>query len=259
MGGHILNTARTPVPALLFHDVSVGTPHDLWTVSASFFEQCMDLVVASGRTPVTATGLVDALDCASPAELERVCCVTSDDGFASYADLCLPVMAARWIPSTLYVTTNLLGEPAMLSADAVRALPTDLVEIGSHSVDHLHLDLLSEERARHQVTASGEALRDLLGRDVRSFAYPHGSHDSRTLRLVAEAGYANAYAVKNAFTHATDHRHALARLTVTAETTLDTVRGWLAGSGAPMSWKGQRLRTRVFREVRRVRAAADAR
>jgi hypothetical protein len=56
--------------------------------------------------------------------------------------------------------------------------------------------------------------------------------------------------VKNALTHREDDPYARARLTVLAGTGRRTVEGWLAGRGAPPSWRGERLRTKAFRHVR---------
>src|SRR5262249_5626323 len=158
----------------------------------------------------------------------------------------------RKLPATVYVTTGALGQPGMLSAAAVAELPGS-IEIGAHSVSHQHLDLLPVAAAQAQVRDCGHRLGELLGQAPRSFAYPHGSFNRTVRDLIAEAGYDNGYAVKTALPHIEDNQYARARLTVLATTGRRVVEEWLAGRGAPASWRRERLRTKAFRRVRALR------
>ena len=263
-------------PVLLYHDVTRGVPDSPWQITVAELAAQLDAVVASGRTALTATAL-DAELAGGSAPARPLCAVTFDDGHASFAELALPLLVERHLPATLYVTTDYLRRPGMLSGAALRDLAgtppeictpgetgtpgeTDtpretgtpgrtgtpgqtgkpgqtgtLVEIGAHSVHHVHLDL-------HPATAAAEVrdcrtrLADLLGEAPASFAYPHGSFDRHVRTAVTNAGYANAYAVKNALTHADDDRHARARLTVLAATPRATVDRWgEAGSSCSAS------------------------
>jgi hypothetical protein len=64
-------------------------------------------------------------------------------------------------------------------------------------------------------------------------------------------GYASAAAVKNALSHARDDPYALARVTITQDTTEGQLGELLAGRGAPIGWSRERLRTKAFRAYRR--------
>jgi peptidoglycan/xylan/chitin deacetylase (PgdA/CDA1 family) len=144
----------------------------------------------------------------------------------------------------------MLGHPGRLSETSLADLLGGDVEIGAHTVIYRDLDLLPDAVIRCELQVSRDHLAELLGAVPRSFAYPYGSYHRAARDLVSDAGYDNAYAVKNAFTHRQDDRYARARLTVRAGTGRHTVEGWLAGRGAPPSWRGERLRTRAFRHVR---------
>ena len=93
----------------------------------------------------------------------------------------------------------------------------------------------------------------IVGRPVDSFAYPHGYHDRAVRKMVIDAGYTSAAAVRNALSHAQDDQFALARFTVMVTAPWSTLRkmSWLAGDrqGTPERW-----RTSAWRQVRRFRS-----
>src|SRR5439155_805016 len=96
------------------------------------------------------------------------------------------------------------------------------------------------------------------GARTLSFAYPHGSHDRRSVAAVRDAGYTSAVAVKNALSHSGDDVFALARVTIEAHTSTATVRAALDGT-LRMAPRGELWRTRGYRQLRRWRRAARSR
>ncbi len=73
------------------------------------------------------------------------------------------------------------------------------VEIGAHTVSHLRLTNITEAEAEFQIKYSKEYLEQLLGKNVDSFAYPHGDFNKETIRLVKESGFTNALTCKYGF------------------------------------------------------------
>jgi peptidoglycan/xylan/chitin deacetylase (PgdA/CDA1 family) len=66
------------------------------------------------------------------------------------------------------------------------------VEIGSHTVSHVDLTTVSDDRARVELVGSRLALERHLGHPVRWLSYPYGAVDSRVAALARRAGYALA-------------------------------------------------------------------
>jgi peptidoglycan/xylan/chitin deacetylase (PgdA/CDA1 family) len=67
-----------------------------------------------------------------------------------------------------------------------------LVEIGAHTINHPSLATLPIDAQRIEISGSKKILEDLLGKPVRSFAYPFGAPDDvnlDTIHLVREAGF----------------------------------------------------------------------
>jgi peptidoglycan/xylan/chitin deacetylase (PgdA/CDA1 family) len=248
-----------PIPVLVYHSVRAAPQagFERWTLTPAAFAAQLDAVAASGRVSLTVGELARGLrgDTHLP---PRSVALTFDDGFADNADA-LGVLLDRGLRATLYVTTGYVGGAGMLSAAGVRELAgLDGLELGAHSVSHARLDELSAPEIAAEVRASRAALQDMTGREIATFAYPHGNHHRGVQAAVIDAGYTSAAAVKNAFSHPADDPFAIARWIVEADTPIARVEQVLDGRGLPMAWARERMRTRGFRAVRRARRLARA-
>jgi peptidoglycan/xylan/chitin deacetylase (PgdA/CDA1 family) len=83
-----------------------------------------------------------------------------------------------------------------LSWEQIRQLSREpLVTIGSHSLRHFPLKILSEQEARHEISESKRLLEEQIGRSVLHFAYPYGEHREagpREFELVRQSGFRTA-------------------------------------------------------------------
>ena len=84
----------------------------------------------------------------------------------------------------------------VLTPDELRTIAnSDLVEIGAHSLTHSMLTSLPLEEQRHEMAESKRSLESILGRAVRSFAYPFGGREMvsrQTIGLAEECGFESA-------------------------------------------------------------------
>ena len=243
----------TAVPVLLLHGVHASADEpgaDAWSVTWTRFRELLLLVQGSGRTPVTVGELSRRLAGREP--LDGLVAVSFDDGDASQLPAAAE-LAEAGVPSTVYVTVDFLGRQGMLDDAGLRALGgVPGVEVGSHAVHHVHLDVLRADVLEHELAESRRALEDRLGGEVRGIAYPHGSHDHRVMAAAAAAGYTSGAAVRNALAHDAEHPLSVSRLTVTQQTELSVVQVFLRGEGR-LGETRPRLRTRGFRVYRKAR------
>jgi len=139
----------------------------------------------------------------------RHACVTFDDGFQNIVENALPELKQRGIPATVFVVSGVLGatpnwtdysggsDPEMaeplLTAEQLRNLPSDLVEIGSHTVTHSLLPAVSEEQARTELAASRTRLEEITGKKVKLFSFPYGSANADLVKWCREAGYEQVF------------------------------------------------------------------
>ncbi len=140
--------------------------------------------------------------------------ITFDDGFQDAIDNAVPELICREVPALFFVTTGAIGRPAswwpttsvehsrnIASAEAFRAVASEWIRIGAHTVTHPHLSTLEELDARREISESRQYLRSLLGCEVRSFSFPYGDFNETIAKWCVEAGYERAFTSehKNAF------------------------------------------------------------
>jgi peptidoglycan/xylan/chitin deacetylase (PgdA/CDA1 family) len=264
----------TAVPVFLYHSVQDDPPAWLapFTVTPRTFVEHLDMIADSGLSVIPLRRLVAALH-GGPALPPRAAVLTFDDGYADFATTVAPLLRARGLPVTLYVTTGVLtgrglssgGGPfpsvATLSWSQVRELDRAGVEIGGHTRTHPQLDTLSGTSVREEAGGCKRELEDALGHPVVSFAYPHGYSSRRVRRLVREAGWTSAAAVRaSAFSSPHDDPLWFARLMVRADTGRERFGLWTRCEGARVApfaegLFAEGLRTRGWRSYRRARAA----
>lgn len=246
--------SQEPIPVLLYHSVADAPPpgqEQLYTVAPKRFGEHVALIANAGFTAVTVSALALALKGEAPFP-PRPIALTFDDGFDDTLSA-VETLKARGIPATVYVTSGTVATPAGISLGALRALAQGDCEIGAHSVSHPHLDELPQADAAREIKDSRHQLEQQLERSITTFAYPHGAYDRGVRESVIAAGFSSAVAVKNALSHRADDPFAIARWTVTHDTSVATLERVLSGDGAPLAWSRERHRTRASRAARRLR------
>lgn len=253
---------RARIPVLLYHSVTDDPPG--WiaplTVRPAEFEAQLDAVVDSGRTPLTATELADAL--AGRRDFpERPVVITVDDGFADLATFIAPALADRGLTATAYLTTGAIGGPGgcllppapMMALDQVEEIAALGVEIGAHTVTHAQLDTLPRAAVRRELADPKALLEDLIGQPVPAFAYPHGYSSPAVRQLVREAGYTSATAVRDALSSTKDEPYRIARIMLRNDDTTADLAAWMEGDGAQVAPFPEPPRTLAWRWYRRGR------
>jgi peptidoglycan/xylan/chitin deacetylase (PgdA/CDA1 family) len=255
-----------PIPILLYHAVEpVPDPRlGRYTITRERFAAHLDVLLEQGWALRSISDLVAARRRGERLG-DRVAAVTFDDGFASFAEHAWPELLRRSLPATLFVTTGTVGATAawlgdvgggavpIVGWDDLRRLRDEGCDIGAHSVTHPPLDCIDPAAAVAEIVDSGAVLADRLGMPVTTFAYPHGHHDRAVRQMVIDAGYEGACGVKDAWSHADDDLFGLARLTIHGELDAAGLGAALTGSSIGLAPSRERLRTTVFRYVRRRR------
>jgi peptidoglycan/xylan/chitin deacetylase (PgdA/CDA1 family) len=92
---------------------------------------------------------------------------------------------------------NDLRQELMLTADMIRTLSNNRVDIGGHTVTHPILTRIDDASARREIADNKQLLETIVGKPVTMFAYPNGKRgtdfDQRHVQMVREAGYHAAF------------------------------------------------------------------
>jgi peptidoglycan/xylan/chitin deacetylase (PgdA/CDA1 family) len=187
---------------LCYHAVS---PHwdDPLAVDAVTLRRQLQLLLQAGMRPGDGDDVL--------ANRRRSFHVTFDDAYRNF-DAALPVLQDLRVRSSVFVCTGLAGEGRAFhvpelegrvgdAADELLTMPWETlrelaahgVEVGSHSVSHPHLPVLSDDALRHELVDSRDEIETRLGRPCRFLAYPFGDNDMRVRTAARRAGYVAAY------------------------------------------------------------------
>lgn len=272
-----MQTQERALPILMYHSISNTTNEKIrrWTVPPQSFAAQMAYLHEHAYTPLTVTQLIQARSQRVTRLPARSVVMTFDDAFADFLTAALPVLTQYQFPATLYIPTAYVGKTSrwlyregetdqrLLTWKQLAEVSANQIECGAHSHSHPQLDTFSRADARREIVQSKQCLEEHLGQEVTSFAYPFGYHSVTTRRLVREAGYTSACAIRQTMSPATDDPFALARLAIRPDITIEQFARLLDGLDESTQTTGRSIYTRarssVWRLVRCSRVAVNRR
>lgn len=129
--------------------------------------------------------LEEALERFGTEGADRLFVITFDDGYADVFENAFPILAARQIPFTLYLTTDPIEEQTDEPLQHTEAIPltwdriaemhaTGLATIGNHTHTHPDLRHISPADVAIELDTSNRIIEEQLGVRPKHFAYPKG-------------------------------------------------------------------------------------
>ena len=157
---------------------------------------------------------------------ERALALTFDDGYASVLETAWPLLCQRNMPATSFVVSGAWDGERRYPWDLLEAehdrlrlsRPDELVDaarsgldIGSHSVSHPWLPRLTDDELKRELVDSRQAVSELIGRPVTSFAYPTGGWNRTVREATQAAGYSVGITVDRGLNTSRIHQLSLRR------------------------------------------------
>lgn len=179
---------------LMYHRVSEVAENPLCVTPGRFAEQ-MAWLKRHGLRGVGVGALIDAMRAGRHRGLVGI---TFDDGWDNLVEAALPALLSNGFTATMFIVSGLLGGSLkydennawpLISAGQVRELAMAGMEIASHTITHPRLAGADTDLLKAEVNESRASLRDLIGAEIRGFAYPYGSMDAAAQHAVRDAGY----------------------------------------------------------------------
>lgn len=156
--------------------------------------------------------------------------VTFDDGFVNFFEIVLPIISEQHIKTILFVTSGFIDGVITfdssfgnefhikpLSWKQIKEISQSGVEIGSHSITHRNLTTLDKKDAFYEIMDSKKRIEDIIGRQVRYFAYPFGgknAFNNSIKDLVKKCGYEKAYINIMGFNNSNSDPYELRRIRI---------------------------------------------
>jgi peptidoglycan/xylan/chitin deacetylase (PgdA/CDA1 family) len=188
----------TGAVGLLLHTISeTKEPHCSY-YSPEKFGSLLEFLDSKGvvfQTVAQAAGLSYRLD------VKQNVVMTFDDGFESFYSLALPILSRHNFAVTVFPVAGYLGKRSTwdtlppqthLTKEHVREIAALGHEIGSHTMTHANLTLLSDADLADELVRSKLLLEDVTGKPVTSISFPFGQWNKRVWKAAQKAGYSSA-------------------------------------------------------------------
>jgi peptidoglycan/xylan/chitin deacetylase (PgdA/CDA1 family) len=187
----------TSPTGLLLHALSAqGAPHCSY-YSPVKFAALLERLTTNGFFLTTLSGVqqLPAIDCG------KAIVMCFDDGFESFYRLALPLLQSRGCKTTVFPVAGYIGRPSAwdtlppqnhLTKEQIREIVSLGHEIGSHTLSHANLTLLSDADLETELLQSKQILEDITGRPVTSLSFPFGQRNRRVWDKALALGYTAA-------------------------------------------------------------------
>lgn len=165
------------VPILEYHRVKPpagesGSAESL-IVPPEVFSAQMDALSAAGWQTITMGQLGDDLRLAIQPP-PKTFVVTLDDGYEDGYQYAFPILSRDGFVATFFVIAGQIGEAWQLSPAQMRELIAAGNEIGSHSLSHTNMMVMTPERLTMETYGASAAIASQIGIWPKSFSYPMG-------------------------------------------------------------------------------------
>lgn len=221
------------IPILMYHQVGQpapkGSPYRGLTVHPNDFKRQMIWLKRFGYTGLSMSALMPYL---TGEKTGKVVGITFDDGYQNVLQHAAPLLHQLGFSSTNYIVSNHFsgsnfwdkakGIPpsALMSLEELQQWQQVGQEIGSHTLDHVHLTDVDKDEALRQIAQSKVDLENQLQTEVSAFCYPYGDKNKDIENWVCQSGYTNATTTNRGLALVSDSLLNLPRVTVSRSTNI---------------------------------------
>lgn len=190
------------VPAFVYHRFG-DDRYPSTNISKANFEAHLIYLKKQGYQAVTLSEAFTYLT--ERSTIEKMVCLTVDDGFNSFYENAFPLLKQYGFKATVFVNTASVSSPDYMGWDKLREIQNAGIEIGNHSNQHEYfLNDSSESRLEFFASDLLEAqnlIEQHLGKRPEVYAYPYGEFDEQLKEVVAQAGIKAAAAQSSGVMH----------------------------------------------------------
>ena len=186
MTAKVSGAGASGVRILCYHRVN-SLLRNYLTVSNENFREQMSWLADQGYKTISLSDLLSG----NPGG-ERSIVITFDDGYEDNYRNAFPAMRPYGFTGTIFAVAGSIEAKDYLSVTQMREMTDAGFSFGAHTVNHVHLKMISSEAKRREIFQSKELVSKAAGRSCDVFCYPYGEYDKESVKLVREAGFKGA-------------------------------------------------------------------
>lgn len=211
-------TGPVKIPIIMYHYVEYvqdqnDTTRKRLDVTPNVFEQHLKSFREAHYETYFMQEVPDLISGKIQSQPDKSVVLTFDDGYEDFYTNVFPLLKKYHMRATLYVIYDFIGRRGFVTKEQVQELiDSNLVEIGSHTFDHLYLKSVSDVVAKKQIIDSKKAFEDEFHTKIYTFAYPYGAMSPQAIQDTKDAGYTAAVSVIPGVMQSKDNLYFLSRI-----------------------------------------------
>lgn len=187
--------AETPVPILLYHNVTFGyclQDTSLHITPDEFEEQIVSLK-NNGYNIISLQHYINHVN-SDETLPEKPVIITFDDGYLGVYKHAYPILQKHNVPATVFIITGLVGFndtsfPHFDWNQAKEMEESDVIDIQSHTRFHYNAKEISLPLLTLELRKSKYDIESRLGKTCNILAFPYGEYNREGLDAAIAAGY----------------------------------------------------------------------
>lgn len=202
------------IPVLCYHDVTPNNPdNNELLLSPEKFREQLQYLKDNDYAPLTLNEFYNYLKKSEPVP-EKSVLITFDDGYKGNYEYAYPILKEFNFPATFFIISNFIGSPDFMTAEEIKEMSDNGIDIESHTAKHEDLSTLDEASQLETFKNSKEVLEEIIKEPIEFIAYPFGRHNPSTRIAAEKAGYKLGFNLNGEFADRSDNNYNIDRIYV---------------------------------------------
>lgn len=191
----IFANAKNTVAVLNYHQIN-DVDENALTVKVKDFEDQMRYLSENGYNAITPKEMAEALKNNEPFP-DKTVIITFDDGYQDNYENAYPILKKYNLKATIFVITDFVSlYPNYITWDEAKEMQNSgVIDLESHTMDHLNLLKIDKNEARLQLAGSKMWLEKHLKKPIKFIAYPEGDFNEDIKNMLKDLEYEGAFTV----------------------------------------------------------------
>lgn len=209
----IESDTKITFPILMYHSLTESEGNSLKIPPAEFKEHMKWLKDNGYYTLTPEEAYIVLTENKKPAE--KIVWITLDDGYLNNYTDGFPILKELEMKATINYITSKLGSSNYFDLNQMKEMSqSKLINIESHTVSHLDLNTLEDDRITTELKDSKSWIDKELNQTTSLLCYPAGRYDERVKKIAEDVGYKMAVTTEPGYAKKSDGLFGLKRVRI---------------------------------------------